>query len=176
MSLQIGVPLMLVAAILQATVVPYLRIYGGQPDLVAVVALAWAILDRGMEGMVWAFIGGLFLDLLSGAPMGVSSLALVPVAFLIGLSEARVYRTTFLLPLLFAGGGALMFHLIYLLALQFLAGQPIVWRLVWWYVTLPSVLFDMVLIIPALRLLGRAFDALHPEQVHVPGRLRRPGV
>ena len=167
MSLQLGVPLFLLSAVLQSAVLSQLRVFGGQPDLIPILVIAWAILDEGSEGMVWAFVGGLFADLLSGVPLGISSLALVPVAFAINLMEAQVYRHNIVLMLLFAAGGALGYHLAYLLALRFVAGMPVMWSESFWYVTLPSVLFDLVLVIPALTLLGRWYDRLHPRQVRL---------
>ena len=74
MSLQIGAPLLILAALLQASVLPTLRISGGQPDLVVIITLAWALLDDGVEAALWAVVGGLALDLFSGAPMGFSTL------------------------------------------------------------------------------------------------------
>ena len=163
MSLQIGAPLLLAAALLQATLLPRFRVLGGQPDLVVVIVLAWASLDREREGMIWAFIGGVFLDLFSGVPLGVSSLALVPITYLIGLTEFGLYRANVILPVVFTAAGALLFHILYALALQLLVGTQIVWLEVSWFVILPSVFFDLVLIIPALRILGRWYDRLHPR-------------
>jgi rod shape-determining protein MreD len=96
-SLQVGIPLFVIAALLQATVLPHLRVFGGQPDLIVILALAWASLDDDQEGMAWAFVGGFFLDLLSGVPLGVSSLVLVPIAYFVGLAEAQLYRNNLLL-------------------------------------------------------------------------------
>ncbi|NDJ54343.1 MAG: rod shape-determining protein MreD, partial [Chloroflexi bacterium] len=140
MSLQLGLPLMLVAAMLQAVLLPHLRVLGGQPDLVLVIVLAWSTLDRGSEGMVWAVAGGLLLDMLSGVPLGVSSLAMVPIAFFVSLTEAQVYRTNVFLPLLLTGLGSLAYHLIYLGLLAFLVNQPVAWGDSLSYVTLPSAL------------------------------------
>ncbi len=167
MSLQLGLPLFLVSAVLQSTVLSQLRVFGGQPDLIPVFVIVWAIFDQGSEGVVWAFFGGLFADLLSGAPLGISSLALMPVAFAISLTDAQLYRHNLLLMLLFAAGGALAYHVLYLLALRFIAGQPVVWSEAIWYVTLPSVLFDIVLTAPALSILSRLHDRLHPRQVRL---------
>lgn len=167
MSLQLGIPLMLAAALIQAVILPRLRMYGGQPDLVVLIVLAWAVFDDDREGMAWAFAGGLFLDLFSGAPLGISSLALVPITYLVGLAEARVYRSNILLPILLTGGGAVAYHVIYVLAIRFLAGMAVPWLLVPWYVTLPSLLFDAILILPVLRILRQWYDKLHPRQVRI---------
>lgn len=167
MSLQLGIPLFLVSALLQSAVLSRLRVFGGQPDLIPLLVIAWTILDQRSEGVAWAFVGGLFADLLSGVPLGISSLALLPVAFLIQIAEAQVYRRNMFIMLIFAAGGALGYHLTYLLALRFVAGFPVLWSESLWYVTLPSVLFDVVLAVPVLSLLGRWYDRLHPRQIRL---------
>ena len=167
MSLQLGLPLLLSSALIQAIILPRLRMYGGQPDLVVILVLAWAILDHKQEGMMWAFIGGLCLDLLSGTPLGISSLVLVPITYLVSLTEAQVYRTNILLPLLLTGGGTLAYHLGYLLSIRFLVGMSVTWLQVIWYVTLPSLLFDMIIILPILWILRPWYDRLHPQQMRI---------
>lgn len=161
MSLQIGIPLFIAAGLLQSTLLARLRVFGGQPDLIVLMVLAWATLDRKGEGLAWAFAGGLVLDLLSGAPLGISSLALLPAAYAMAFSEARGYRSTTLLPLAFMAAGALLYHLLYVGALRVFAGYPVAWVENLRYVTLPSVLFDVVLAVPVLRVLGRWYDRLH---------------
>lgn len=167
MSLRLGLPLFIISAVLQSTLLPRLRVFGGQPDLIVIIVLVWASLDRDREGLVWAFAGGLFLDLWSGTPLGLSSLILLPIAYAIGLTEAQVYRSNFALPFVLNSVGVLGYHLLYLIALRFLGDYPVAWSASFWYVTLPSVLFDIVLIAPALWVLGRLYDRLHPRQVKV---------
>jgi rod shape-determining protein MreD len=167
MSLQLGVPLTLAAAILQATILPRLRIFGGQPDLVLLVVLTWALLDHDREAMGWAFIGGLWVDLFSGVPMGISSLVMLPIVYLIGLAEAGVYRSSIVLPLLLGVVGICAYHLFYLLALRFLADMAVSWSEVFFYVTLPSIFFDLVLIFPMMLLLRGWYTRLHPRQVRM---------
>lgn len=167
MSLQLGIPLFIVATVLQASLLPHLRVFGGQPDLIVVLVIAWSALDAEREGLVWAFVGGLFVDLFSGAPPGTSSLALLPVAFIITLTEANLYRNNLLLTLPLAAAGALIYHVLYLILLRLLVDYPLVWRDSLTYVTLPSVLFDVILIIPALRLLLNWYDRLHPRQIRL---------
>ncbi len=167
MSLQLGIPLFAAAVLLQATVLPHLRVFGGQPDLVVLLVLAWSTLDQEQEGLAWAFVGGLLLDLFSGTPIGVSALALLPLAYLIGLLEAQIYRASLLLPLLLTAAGAMAYHVIYMFLLRFLTDYPLSWSASFWYVTLPSVMFDIVLFVPVLRMLARWHDRLHPRQVKI---------
>jgi rod shape-determining protein MreD len=163
MSLQLGIPLFFLAGIVQTTIMSRLEIAGGQPDLIVLVVLAWAILDKGQEGMVWGFVGGLVLDLFSTTPFGISSVALVVVTFFVSLAESQVYRESLILPVFLGGLGAAGYHAIYMILLRVLDGVPLGWSEVVVYVTLPSILFDIILIVPVVRLLSGVYDQLHPR-------------
>lgn len=80
----------LLAALLETTVLPELRIAGAAPDLVLVVAVT-ATLVLGIEdGLIAAFLGGLLTDMLiPERPLGAGTLALLLV---VGISAvlARV--------------------------------------------------------------------------------------
>lgn len=167
MSLHIGIPLFLIAALLQATVFPQFRVFDGQPDLLVVIVLAWAIVDQGQEGVVWAFVGGFVLDLFSGAPLGVSSLALVPVAYSINILESQLYRESVLLPIALMAGGSAVYHLLYLILLRFLVGYRVIWSDALLFVSLPSIVIDMILIVPALQVLAVLYDLSHPKRVSI---------
>jgi rod shape-determining protein MreD len=89
-ALAIAVPL--AAALLQASVVPFMAIAGGRPNLPLLVAASWSIAAGAREGVWWAFVGGLAADLLSGGPLGALALAsLAPVAA-VGLGETSAAR------------------------------------------------------------------------------------
>jgi rod shape-determining protein MreD len=167
MSLQVGMPLLILAALLQATVLPYLRISGGQPDLVVVITLAWALLDDGVEAAVWALVGGVALDLFSGAPMGFSALILLPGVFLISLTETQVYHTNALFALGIAGSAAVLYHVLHIVGLYVLMARPVVLMPTLYYITMPAVVFDLVLILPTFWLLRPVYARLHPGGVRL---------
>lgn len=81
MSNYIGIPILLLAALLNSTLMAEFRIGGGAPDLVFLLVVSWALLGDVEEALTWAVIGGVMQDLLSVAPLGTSSLGLVIVAF-----------------------------------------------------------------------------------------------
>src|SRR6185436_18407689 len=56
---------------------PYLRIGDAQPHLVLVLAVIVTIAFGFETGLVWAFVGGLALDVLAQRPLGSSSFALL---------------------------------------------------------------------------------------------------
>jgi rod shape-determining protein MreD len=81
------------AALLQLTVVPYLRIGTAQPDLVLVFAVTATVAGTVEAGLISAFIGGLMIDLLAPRPLGMTAfilLASVGVAFLLARILDRV--------------------------------------------------------------------------------------
>lgn len=65
------------SAIFELTIGQYLRVGDAQPHLVLIFAIIWAV-AAGLEGgLVWAFVGGIALDVLAPRPFGVSSFALI---------------------------------------------------------------------------------------------------
>jgi rod shape-determining protein MreD len=66
-----------VAALLQITIVPYVRIGGAQPDLVLVFAVTATIAGSVEAGLISAFIGGLMIDLLAPRPIGMTAFMLL---------------------------------------------------------------------------------------------------
>ncbi len=152
------------AALLQATVSPFIKISGVHPDLVFVLVIGWVILRGLGEGLVWALIGGLSLDLVSGAPFGILTLTMLIVALVTNLSHGRVFGSSIVLPLSLTFPLSLLFNGLALLFLTLL-GRPIIWNSAFSDVLLPAALFNtavMILVFPLLYLLNRA---LNPQQL-----------
>jgi rod shape-determining protein MreD len=85
-----------VAAIIESTITPYLRVGNAQPHLVFVLAVVWTVAVGIDSGFVWAFIGGLALDTLSQRPLGTSAFALLVA---VGLTAAILRPLTRLRPI-----------------------------------------------------------------------------
>jgi rod shape-determining protein MreD len=66
-----------VTALLELTVGPYLRIGDAQPNLVLVLGVVVTIAVGLDAGLVWAFVGGLALDVIAQRPLGSSAFALL---------------------------------------------------------------------------------------------------
>ena len=62
-----------VAALIQSTVLPFAATGAGGLDLVLVIAVVWTM-ALGLEGgLVWAFLGGLIIDVLLMRPLGLTA-------------------------------------------------------------------------------------------------------
>jgi rod shape-determining protein MreD len=149
--------LLISVALIQSTVMPHLTLWGVKPDLMVLVVISWSLLRGAREGIVWGFIGGLCLDLFSGAPFGLSALALLIVSFFSGLGEATIFRTHIILPLATMFFASLVYDLIFLLLLRIL-GWPVVWLDSLIKLVLPASLLNVLLaplVYPAMRWLHR---------------------
>ena len=138
------VPLLLTVALLQTTALPALEILGVKPELMLLMVLAWSLLRGVEEGLVWAFLGGLMLDLFSGGPVGASALALLVVSFLSGLARGSVTRGSFVLPIGVALAGTLLYQTLFLLVIQLTRGT-VPWTDGLFRMTLPSLAVNALL-------------------------------
>jgi rod shape-determining protein MreD len=66
-----------VAALLELSVGPYLRVATSQPHLVLVFGVVVTVALGIEAGLAWAFVGGLVLDVLAQRPLGSTAFALL---------------------------------------------------------------------------------------------------
>jgi rod shape-determining protein MreD len=145
------------AVLLQITLAPFVKINGVHPDLVLLLVIGWIILRDLGEGLVWALLGGVSLDLASSAPFGVFTLTMLLVALVASASHGRVFGSSIVLPLSLTFPLSLLFNGLALLLLT-LFGRPVVWSDAFFDVLLPVAIFNtavMVLVFPLLYLLNR---------------------
>jgi rod shape-determining protein MreD len=123
---------------------PHLAIMGVKPDLMLLMVISWSLLRGAQEGMIWALVGGMGLDLVSGAPFGTSTVILVALSLLAGLGELSVFRTRIALPLIATLIATLAYDLFFLLLL-YAEGRSIAWTDSLTKVALPSTLVNVLL-------------------------------
>ncbi len=148
---------MTVLALGQEALLARLSLLGARPDLVFAAVLAWGMLRGSAEGMVWAFIGGLVLDLLSGGPMGGMTLALLLIALLAGRRWGRELTPVGLQVFLLGLGLGFLYHLLLLTILAW-SGAAVDWAYDLARVAAPSAIANgllSVLLYPALAWLDR---------------------
>lgn len=158
----IAIPVMALLAILQSSVLSRFPIVGVVPQVLFVLALAWG-LERGIEeGLIWAFIAGIFADIFSLAPMGISALAFmagvgIPLAIRRVMPPRRL-----LVAMLLVAFGTLIYLAVYTVGLRvfgFGIGSSGALEL------LPLVVIHAVLIAPAYVLVGALVRAFKPRRV-----------
>lgn len=163
-SIYLAIPLMLVLGLLETAVLPHFPIFGSTPQLAFLVALAWGLLYGVEEGAVWAFFAGVFTDLFSITPVGVSSLSfMVGITAVIWATQA-LPTSRVLLPLALAGLATVISFIIEIVLLR-LFGTITTFQSV---VILPNILLLHVLaILPIYWLLYLINRAIRPRQVQL---------
>ncbi len=84
-----------VAALIQSSILPFTAAGGAGLDLVLVLAVVWTMTVGLDGGLVWAFLGGLIIDVLLMRPLGLTAFVLllaVGAAWIVGrVSPRAVY-------------------------------------------------------------------------------------
>jgi rod shape-determining protein MreD len=166
MNYLIGLPLLALAAVIQSTVFARFPIFGGQVDLVLLLALSWTLIGDWQGGMLWGLMGGLSLDTLSGGPFGATALVLVVVTYLAGLTEGRFWRSHVLLPLATALLSSVAYHLL-TLALLTVTGYGVDWAYSLTRLSLPAVLLNTLFMLPVYALVRALHAFTHPAPVTI---------
>ena len=102
---------------------------------------------------MWALIGGLALDILSSARMGVNTLPLLLISFLAGLWQRGIVRLDILVPLLAIPVATLVYQGA-MVALLKLFGWPATWQASLRVAILPTILVN-TLLMPVVYVLMR---------------------
>lgn len=130
MTLYFGIPILLIAAVLQSVWLEGVQVLGGRPDLVLLLTVTWAVIRGANDGAVWGFVGGVFCDLLSGGAFGLWTLSLTAVGFIAGQPWVHTLGPTLIRLALMTALGTLIGHGLLLGAMAILgysvnAGQAI---------------------------------------------------
>lgn len=113
-------PLAVLLVILQSAVLPHFPLFGAVPQLFLLVTLAWGLLHGLQKGILWAFVVGIFIDLFSAGPMGLTSLALMAAVAVALLIQRSFPGSRIIMPVLLALVATLVFWFVYLLLLRIL--------------------------------------------------------
>ena len=111
-----------VAVVLQSSVLARLPLPGGAPNLVLVLVVAVGLTGGASAGLATGFAAGLLTDLLSAHPVGLLALCFALAGFVAGLLEADVERTV-LLPMVVVAVATLAVGLTYVAALGLLGRE-----------------------------------------------------
>jgi rod shape-determining protein MreD len=118
-----AVLVLLVALILQATMLADLRVAGALGDLMLALVVAAGISGGPDRGVAWGFAAGVAYDLVLDTPFGLSALTYALVGYAVGLAGAAVMRTSGWWPVGIAAAAAVVQVTLYT-ALGNLLGVP----------------------------------------------------
>ena len=118
LSFYLAIPMMAILVVLQSTVLSKLPIFGVVPQLWLLATIAWALQNGLRQGFVWALIAGIFVDLFSASPLGVTTLALMASVAVVVFIQRHLPENRLLLPAVLGAVATLVFWLVYLLLLR----------------------------------------------------------
>ena len=105
--------ILLLAAVLQVTAVPFLSFKGVSPNLVLVIVLFLVIFKGFKQVWLGVLMAGLFLDFFSGLAFGLTSLSLIFTVFLIDWFNKKVFsQINFWVIVVLIGLGNLIYYLL----------------------------------------------------------------
>ena len=114
-----------VAALIQTSILPFTATQGSGLDLVLILAIVWTMTVNLEGGLVWAFLGGVIIDILVMRPLGLSAFVLllaVGIAWVVGrLAPRATYPAAILVA---AVAGAVLSAMVPLLVGALRNGSP----------------------------------------------------
>jgi rod shape-determining protein MreD len=119
-----GIVFILIAAILQSTLLSRLQIYHAVPDLALGILVFIAYNNGMMTGQLTGFFSGFLLDFLSAAPLGFNAFIRTMVGSLTGLIKGTFFLDVFFLPMGLCAG-ATLFKALLILILHILFARTI---------------------------------------------------
>ncbi|MCU0498437.1 MAG: rod shape-determining protein MreD [Anaerolineae bacterium] len=143
----LGIPLLILAAVLQGTLIPVLVGSNGNPNLVFLMVISWAVHGTLRQNVIWAFVGGITLDLLSILPIGTTVIPLMILAIFLYEVGDRFAGFGLLVMIGIALFGTI-FYQITLLLLITLLGYRVSWLPELTSILIPTVFYNVILIVP----------------------------
>lgn len=165
MTLLKGGVLVLVASVLQVSIVAGIVVFGGSPDLVLVTLVCIALLRGSVYGAVAGFGAGLVLDTANLDTLGVTSLLLTLAGYWIGRYGETTGRDRGHAPFL-AVSTVTVLYAAGALVLHFLLGEPAPARRVLLETLAQGVALNLLLTVPVYLLVRWAIR-------QAPGRIGR---
>ena len=144
----IAAPVILLAVMLQSAIVSRVYLLSGIADLPLVMLAAWALQDEVKSAWHWALAAGLLVGFVSGIALLVPVISYLVVVLIAQLLQRRVWQAPLLAMFLVTFLGTIILYLFSFASLR-LSGVPLSLSDTLGLLTLPGVLLNLLLAIPA---------------------------
>ena len=137
--------IIVVALLIQLTLINSVTILGIKPDLILIVIVVFSLLKGGKEGAISGFVSGLLQDIFSIGLLGINALAKTVIGFICGILKEKIFHEhmLFLIPVITFIASFIQNILVFLLLHAFGIEYNLVWSLK--QVTLPEALYSSLL-------------------------------
>lgn len=137
--------IIVVALLIQLTLINSITILGLKPDLIMVVVVVFSLLRGAKEGTVSGFASGLLQDIFSTGLLGMNALAKTVIGFFCGIIKEKIFREhiLFIIPVITFIASFMQSILMFLLLRAFGIEYGLAWSLK--QVALPEALYSSLL-------------------------------
>ncbi len=162
MRILVGLLLLLAATLLQVTLMMRINLLQGSADLVLLIMVAWMLQPGNRPSWVWGLPAGLLIGYASALPDYVPLIGYLAAAGVCQLLQIRIWQVPLLTLFSATLLGTLAIHLTTVVYL-WLSAQPIAPLEALNLVTIPSMLLNLILVLPINALIGEVNKLLNPE-------------
>jgi len=137
--------IIVVALLIQLTLINSITIMGLKPDLIMVVVVVFSLLKGEKEGTISGFASGLLQDIFSTGLLGINALAKTVIGFSCGIIKEKIFHEhiLFIIPVITFIASFMQSILIFLLLHAFGIEYNLAWSLK--QVALPEALYSCLL-------------------------------
>ena len=143
----IAAPVIILAVILQSSIVSRVTLLSGYADLPLIMISAWALQARVDTAWHWAIATGVLVGFISGTPWVLPVVGYVLVVALAKILQMRVWQAPLLAMFSITLLGTIVIDILVFSSIR-LAGFPIPFQDAFGLQTLPRILLNLVLSIP----------------------------
>jgi len=159
----IAFPLLLLAIILQSSVVSQVKLLAGYADLPLLILGAWALQKRVSSAWHWTALGCVMIAYVSTMPWPVLAVGYFVVIYTAQSLQKRVWQAPLLAMFSVTFLGTLFMHMLSFIVLSLL-GTPFVFADVIGLITLPSLLLNMLFAIPIYSFMRELARWVYPAE------------
>ena len=137
--------IIVVALLIQLTLINSITVLGLKPDLIMVVVVVFSLLKGEKEGAISGFASGLLQDIFSASLLGINALAKTVIGFTCGILKEEIFHEhiLFIIPVITFIASFMQSILIFLLLRAFGLEYNLAWSLK--QIALPEALYSSLL-------------------------------
>lgn len=166
MATLIAIPILGVLLILQTAVFSQIPLIRGTSDLVMVAIIAWALQKSVKTAWQWGIIGGLLVGITTALPYALPVFGYLLVVGMVLLLRQRVWQVPILAMFVATFLGTIIIHALSIVVLLF-TGTPLSWLESVNMITLPSLLINLLVALPAYAIFADLARWLYPVELEV---------
>jgi len=157
--------IIVVALVIQLTLINSVTILGIKPDLILIVVVVFSLLKGTKEGTISGFASGLLQDIFSISLLGINALAKTVIGFTCGILKEKIFyeHILFLIPVITFIASFMQSILIFLLLRAFGIGYNLTWSLK--QVALPEALYSSLLSPFIFLVINKLFQTIKEQKL-----------